>query len=166
MRSHYYGGGGKLRRSRTRAFHVEKAEFRCCRCKSIVGVNIEMGTAHRNHCPLCLWSRHVDTKPGNRASNCHGGMAPVGLAFARKGADKFGRPRTGDVMLVHVCQSCRAVNLNRIAGDDCPEAIMAVFTRSLGLAASDRERLASQGAVLLPAGDEEELRVSLYGKFV
>jgi hypothetical protein len=24
------------------------------------------GTQHRNHCPLCLWSRHVDRKTGDQ----------------------------------------------------------------------------------------------------
>src|SRR3989339_1192480 len=123
MRSQRYGGGGKLRRGRTRAFHLEKPEFRCCHCNALVGLNPVMGTAHRNHCPLCLWSRHVDTKPGNRASTCHGGMAPVSLAFAQARHDKYGQARTGDVMLVHLCMSCGSVNLNRIAGDDSLEAM-------------------------------------------
>ncbi|MDD6991372.1 MAG: RNHCP domain-containing protein, partial [Oscillospiraceae bacterium] len=28
------------------------------------------GTEHRNHCPNCLSSKHVDDEPGDRASDC------------------------------------------------------------------------------------------------
>ena len=30
------------------------------------------GTDHRNHCPNCLTSLHVDVEPGDRASDCGG----------------------------------------------------------------------------------------------
>src|SRR3989344_4073116 len=39
---------------------------------------LERGTC-RSHCPKCLWSKHVDHEPGDRASSCHGMMEP-GLA--------------------------------------------------------------------------------------
>ena len=30
----------------------------------------------RNHCPVCLYSLHVDVQPGDRANDCRGPMAP------------------------------------------------------------------------------------------
>ena len=33
------------------------------------------GSDHRNHCPNCLASLHVDEEPGDRASDCGGIMA-------------------------------------------------------------------------------------------
>ena len=35
------------------------------------------GSDHRNHCPNCLSSLHVDIEPGDRASDCGGIMEPV-----------------------------------------------------------------------------------------
>jgi hypothetical protein len=34
----------------------------------------------RNHCPNCLYSKHLDQDfPGDRASDCGGIMQPVGI---------------------------------------------------------------------------------------
>ena len=37
------------------------------------------GSGHRNHCPNCLYSLHLDQEPGDRASDCHGRMEPIGV---------------------------------------------------------------------------------------
>jgi hypothetical protein len=67
------------------------------------------GGHQRNHCPYCLWSRHVDAgTPGDRASDCGGSMAPIGA---------FTRPK-GEWVLVHQCRSCGFERHNRIAADD------------------------------------------------
>ncbi|MFE9581661.1 RNHCP domain-containing protein [Nocardia sp. NPDC006044] len=48
--------------------------FRCLGCRMDVPVAAP-GTAHRNHCPHCLTSRHVDRRvPGDRAEPCKGRM--------------------------------------------------------------------------------------------
>lgn len=61
----------------------------------------------RNHCPACLWSRHLDVRPGDRAANCGGLMRPVSLDH---------RPGKGNV-IVHRCVRCREVRVNRVARD-------------------------------------------------
>lgn len=43
------------------------------------------GSDHRNHCPNCLSSLHVDVEPGDRASDCGGIMDPVAV-WVRRGA--------------------------------------------------------------------------------
>ena len=45
------------------------------------------GTQHRNHCPACLWSRHVDDRPGDRAmlDDCGSGMEPIAITVRGKG---------------------------------------------------------------------------------
>ncbi|WP_420871372.1 RNHCP domain-containing protein [Lysinibacillus xylanilyticus] len=40
----------------------------------------------RNHCPKCLFSKHVDTVPGDRASTCKGLMRPIGVDYTEKKA--------------------------------------------------------------------------------
>lgn len=67
------------------------------------------GGKHRNHCPYCLYSRHVDGGvPGDRASTCRSSMEPIG-AFER---------RNGEHVVVHRCLACRFERHNRIASDD------------------------------------------------
>jgi hypothetical protein len=67
------------------------------------------GGRYRNHCPFCLYSRHVDgRRPGDRASRCGGSMMPVG-AFMR---------RNGEHAIVHQCVDCGFERYNRIAADD------------------------------------------------
>jgi len=68
----------------------------------------EQGTRHRNHCPYCLWSRHVDMKTGDRRASCRGLMEPVGI---------WARDRR-DWSIIHRCRGCGLMRANRIAGDD------------------------------------------------
>ena len=82
--------------------------FRCTHCKWEV-VEPPYGTAHRNHCPRCLWSLHVDERPGDRQSDCRGQMEPIAIWVRR---DEW--------VLIHRCQRCEALRPNRIAGDDDP----------------------------------------------
>ena len=38
----------------------------------------------RDHCPYCLYSKHVDNNPGDRSSNCHGNLIPIGIEKTKK----------------------------------------------------------------------------------
>ena len=63
----------------------------------------------RNHCPHCLCSLHVDdVKPGDRLSDCHGLMIPIGMDH-RKGKGEVIRQK---------CQKCGKEMVNIIAPDD------------------------------------------------
>jgi hypothetical protein len=80
------------------------------------------GTGHRNHCPNCLWSRHLDAdRPGDRAADCGAAMEPIAV-YVRAG---------GEWALVHRCGGCPTVHLNRIAGDDNPLMLMRLAVRPL-----------------------------------
>jgi len=62
----------------------------------------------RNHCPHCLWSKHVDEIPGDRASHCGGMMECIDVQQdSRRGW-----------MLVHKCRRCGVVRRNKAALDD------------------------------------------------
>ena len=56
----------------------EKTPFACrvCGYRAAPG---GAGTRHRNHCPNCLHSLHLDNEPGDRASECGGVMEPVSV---------------------------------------------------------------------------------------
>ncbi len=62
----------------------------------------------RNHCPVCLHSKHVDLQPGDRACTCLGDMEPVGVEQnGKKGW-----------VIVHRCSKCGYEGRNRAALDD------------------------------------------------
>lgn len=87
---------------------VAEAPFVCGHCGR-VAPTLASGGRHRNHCPYCLYSRHVDDqRPGDRASDCGALMAPIGV---------FQRPN-GEYVLVHRCLGCGLERFNRIAADD------------------------------------------------
>ena len=95
--------------------------FRCGYCDFAVPY-VAPGTRHRNHCPICLWSRHLDDLPGDReATTCGGMMEPVAIS-----------PRPdGEWMVVHRCRRCDELHRTRIAGDDDPVALMSLAVRPL-----------------------------------
>ncbi len=98
-------------------------EFRCRHCRVMVGL-VPSGGRHRNHCPYCLHSRHVDERmPGDRLSPCGGTMAPIG---------HYVRPN-GEYGLVHRCFVCGVERQNRIAADDDFDLVLALpdMTRQL-----------------------------------
>ena len=107
-------------------------DFKCCQCGLAVSADpLHAGVQHRNHCPYCLWSRHVDlAATGDRLCACKGPMPPVGLCFKRR-QKKYASQRPGELMLVHRCQLCGAVSLNRVAADDNPAALWAVYESAL-----------------------------------
>ena len=53
--------------------HPCNDSFTCKVCGRLV-VAAGAGSSHRNHCPNCLSSLHVDEEPGDRAADCGGIM--------------------------------------------------------------------------------------------
>ncbi|HTX82092.1 MAG TPA: RNHCP domain-containing protein [Streptosporangiaceae bacterium] len=46
-----------------------------CEYRCVVVTPLTSGS-YRNHCPVCLWSKHLDVGPGDRLSGCGGRMRP------------------------------------------------------------------------------------------
>ena len=84
--------------------HPCKEAFTCRACGRLVTPD-GAASAHRNHCPNCLTSLHVDAEPGDRAADCGGLMEPVAV-WVRKG---------GEWAIVHRCRRCGAMASNRAA---------------------------------------------------
>ena len=112
------GIGSKRARKRTqRPPRTERDQaFKCGHCKQFIGAPIS-GGRHRNHCPNCLHSKHVDAKtPGDRLSECRSLMAPVGVL----------NRRNGEQVILHRCLGCGKESPNRIAADDNPVALLRI----------------------------------------
>ena len=107
-------------RRRCHARRDEAESFNCRRCGRPVPPQ-PYGSHHRNHCPHCLWSLHVDEAVGDRRCACRGKMEPIAV-WVRD---------DGEWALIHRCTSCGTLRSNRIAADDNPWAMMSVAARAL-----------------------------------
>ena len=108
------------RDQRNRARRRGPGTFRCRHCGLDVSTEA-VGTAHRNHCPSCLWSRHVDDTPGDRAADCGAAMEPLAITVRD----------AGEWVVVHRCTGCGVLHLNRSAGDDNVYVLLQLVTRPL-----------------------------------
>lgn len=155
----------KKEREKRLKLEEKKRGFRCWNCSQWVPFTEFMGTKHRNHCPFCLWSRHVDLeKPGDRKSKCQAGMRPIGLTFKHEGVDKYGRLREGELMLIHECTGCGKISINRIAADDSEDAILKVFEESQEIEPKKKNQLKSEGIEILQEEAREKILTQLFGK--
>lgn len=84
------------------SFIKKTEDFICEHCGQKV-----QGTGYTNHCPKCLWSKHVDISPGDRQSDCGGGMKPVDIYY-----------QSGDWLVIHWCEKCGEKSKNKITPDD------------------------------------------------
>ena len=94
--------------------------FTCASCGRPVPLEAA-GSEHRNHCPHCLHSVHLDAVPGDRAACCGGVMEPVTVWVRRR----------GEWALVHRCRTCGHLSSNRIAGDDNAALLLSLAVRPL-----------------------------------
>lgn len=106
--------------------------FKCKNCGWLI-VSNGAGSNHRNHCPNCLCSKHVDERPGDRAASCGAVMEPIGV-WTRS---------DGEWALIHRCTYCGAMSSNRIAADDNPMKLMALALKPFTMDYFDRDRLSS-----------------------
>lgn len=118
-------------RTKIQSHKQQSLGFKCTQCKQIIPMaTIEIGTEHRDHCPFCLYSLHVDEeKPGDRLSPCKSKMKPIGLTF---------KNNSWELMIVYECLGCGNVVKNRCAGDDMHVVLVDVYRTSLLLMTSQQ----------------------------
>ncbi|MEK7637483.1 MAG: RNHCP domain-containing protein [Patescibacteria group bacterium] len=101
--------GGTLNDARmSQLFQRTIEDFTCGRCGRRV-----IGNGYTNHCPTCLWSRHVDINPGDRTADCRGLMEPVGLEI-----------RGDAYVIMHRCVQCGLERKNSASPQDNNEAVI------------------------------------------
>ena len=86
----------------SQTFIKQPEDFSCEHCGERV-----VGDGYTNHCPRCLWSKHVDENPGDRAAACGGLMPPVGYGA-----------RGGGFAVIHTCEKCGRQKSNQLAPND------------------------------------------------
>lgn len=89
------------------------------------------GSDHRNHCPNCLHSLHLDIEPGDREADCGALMEPVAV-WVRK---------NGEWAIIHRCKRCGDLHSNRVAADDNPVKLMSIAMKPIGTPPFPIERM-------------------------
>lgn len=91
-------------------FTMRDEEFVCAFC----GMKVSpLGYTARDHCPFCLYSRHVDIMPGDRNNTCCGLLEPIGI-------EKF----KDSYKIIYKCQKCGELHKNIMARDDDMDLII------------------------------------------
>ena len=101
-----------------KSFNEIDEEFVCEHCGAKVPA---LGYSCRNHCPKCLYSKHVDIMPGDRQEDCHGLLKPIGIEMnSKKG-----------YVIVYKCEKCGVIRKNVSAGDDNMNLIIKLSSNPL-----------------------------------
>ena len=86
-------------------FTKRDEEFVCEHCGKKVS---KLGYTSRDHCPYCLYSKHVYNMPGDREEECKGLLKPVQVELdSKKG-----------YVIIYKCEKCGAIRKNKAAVDD------------------------------------------------
>ncbi len=83
-------------------FAKKEEDFICDACGTKV-----FGTGYTDHCPNCLFGKHVDINPGDRKADCGGLMEPKGLI-----------KKKGKWQIYYVCQKCGHSRFNQVEEND------------------------------------------------
>jgi len=139
------------------------SDFKCKHCDNHVSTDPFLsGVNNRNHCPYCLYSRHLDHfEPGDRLSACRAEMRPIGLTLKRTNK-KYGKQQ-GELMIIHQCIECGKISANRIAADDIASTVFEIYRASLHLDLMTRASIEQSSIILLERKDEEIVHARLFG---
>ena len=74
-------------------------DFVCENC----GKNVD-GNGYTNHCPHCLWGKHVDIFPGDRAEKWGGLMEPIDT-----------EENGGEWCVIQKCKKCSKIHKNKLS---------------------------------------------------
>lgn len=91
-------------------FNMINESFICENCGKEVS---KSDYTARDHCPYCLYSKHVDVNPGDRMNKCEGLLKPIEV---EKFKDSF--------KIVYKCQKCNMLHKNIMLRDDNMDLII------------------------------------------
>ena len=97
-------------------FTMRDENFICENCHKEVK---KLGYTARDHCPYCLYSKHVDINPGDRPTSCQGLLKPIGI-------EKF----KDTYKILYRCEKCGEDHKNIIAKDDDMNMIIKISSNN------------------------------------
>ena len=102
----------------TKNFQKVVEDFVCENCSAPIS-----GNGYTNHCTQCLWSKHVDINPGDRAASCGGLMKPTEI-----------ENENGEYIITHTCVKCSHKKRNKISPNDNFDTVVKVATELADIA--------------------------------
>lgn len=91
-------------------FNMIDEDFICENC----GYEVKkLNYTARDHCPNCLYSKHLDINPGDRLNACKGLLEPIKI-------EKF----KDTYKIIYKCIKCGEFHKNKIARDDNMDLII------------------------------------------
>ena len=97
-------------------FTMRDEHFICENCHKEVS---PLGYTARDHCPYCLYSKHVDINPGDRENTCKGLLKPIGI-------EKF----KDTYKILYQCEKCHEIHKNIVAKDDDMNMIIKISSNN------------------------------------
>ena len=91
-------------------FTMKNEDFVCLNCGKKVS---KSSYTARDHCPFCLYSKHVDILPGDRQNTCQGILEPIGI-------EKF----KNTYKIIYRCNKCGELHKNIMHDDDNMDLII------------------------------------------
>ena len=96
-------------------FNMIDEEFICENCGKYVS---RLEYSARDHCPYCLYSKHVDINPGDRLNTCKGLLIPIDI-------EKF----KNTYKIIYKCEKCNSIHKNIVSKDDDIDKIIQLSTK-------------------------------------
>jgi DNA-directed RNA polymerase subunit RPC12/RpoP len=96
-------------------FNMIDENFICENCNKEVK---KLNYTARDHCPYCLYSKHLDIMPGDRANECMGLLVPIDI-------EKF----KDTYKIIYKCEKCGEIHKNIIATDDNFDEIINIMQK-------------------------------------
>lgn len=97
-------------------FTMRDESFICKKCHKQVE---KLNYTARDHCPYCLYSKHVDVMPGDRKNSCQGLLKPIGI-------EKF----KDTYKIIYRCDNCNQIHKNIMATDDNMDLIIEIMAQA------------------------------------
>lgn len=111
-------------------FQRKVENFACTHC----GAEIT-GNGYTNHCSHCLWSKHVDVNPGDRAATCGGMMRPTNVENEK-----------GEYIITHTCELCGHTKRNKVSAEDDFDTVVQLAVELAGMESTSVAARAPLGA--------------------
>lgn len=99
--------------SEGKMFERKVEDFTCDNCETFV-----VGNGYTDHCPNCLYSKHVDINPGDRKNSCHGIMKPIAAEV-----------RKDDYKIHYECEKCGEKHKVKSAPEDNFDVIIELIKK-------------------------------------
>jgi len=101
-----------MKQPESKRFARKMENFTCEKCGAKV-----VGSGYTDHCPKCLWGKHVDVNPGDRLSECMGLLQPMRTEHNRNG-----------FIIEYRCEKCRTKKNFSAAENDDKELLFKLLT--------------------------------------